>query len=405
MPWRGKLTQVSAAVEVGELLTRFRVARGMSQEQLALASGTGVRSIGDIERGRVRRPQRRTLAALAGALDLTSAERDELLRVERVARPHAHRRIAPLEVLPMIGRGVDLDQISRLLTVAGARLLTVVGPAGVGKSHLAAAALDRLSPVTRTVTVECQGGGVSDVLAGLALAGADGSRPVLTAPATVDDVVDAVGRDEVRILLDGVDPVPEMSCVLAALLARCPRLQLVLTARTAARIRGEHQWPLAGLVGEDGVALLVERTARIRPGFAADAAEPASVVGRLAGNPLGIEIAAGLLRGRDCGELDRTLAAVLPAGGDPLPALLRWRIRRLPCANRAALTVLSGHPAGVAAAEARAGTGDDWDDLVAALSGAALLRVADRVGRCWLRVPGAVRDVVADLDAAEGRAG
>jgi len=351
-------------VDVGDLVVRLRTTRGMSQQELATRAGTGVRSIGDIERGRVRRPQHSTLTALAGALGLSSAERDELFRVGRSASPRRRDTGSSPTSSRLLGRDLDVDQIARRLTVGGARLVTVIGPAGVGKTRLAGAVVSRL-------------GGAA-------------------APVAAATLAEGVGAEADIVLVDDVDA--DAAAVLSAVLTGRPRLRLVLTARTAARLRGEHLWPLRGLVTEAAVALFADRAGAARPGFAGTAANAAAIeaiCAGLRGNPLGIGISAALLRGRECDELHRLLAPVLSSAGDPLDALVRWRISRLTRVERQALAVLSRYRTGVAAGDLPTVPGRDGDGTLAVLAGAALLEVADRGGRSWLQVPGAVRDATA----------
>ncbi|MEU3458228.1 helix-turn-helix domain-containing protein [Micromonospora sp. NPDC006766] len=71
----------------GALLRALRRGRGLTQEMLAEASGSSVRGIREMENGRVRSPQRRTLALLADALDLDAADRRRLLDLARPAAP------------------------------------------------------------------------------------------------------------------------------------------------------------------------------------------------------------------------------------------------------------------------------------------------------------------------------
>ncbi|WP_344447386.1 helix-turn-helix transcriptional regulator, partial [Kitasatospora nipponensis] len=69
-------------VRFGELLRRHRRAAGLTQESLAEAAAMSARAVRDLERGRARVPQRRSVAALAGSLGLAGAARE---RFERAA--------------------------------------------------------------------------------------------------------------------------------------------------------------------------------------------------------------------------------------------------------------------------------------------------------------------------------
>lgn len=69
----------------GEVLRRYRLASGLSQEELGERSGLSVRAVSNIERGRTRRPYRKTVASLAAALELHGARREEFVRASRVS--------------------------------------------------------------------------------------------------------------------------------------------------------------------------------------------------------------------------------------------------------------------------------------------------------------------------------
>jgi transcriptional regulator with XRE-family HTH domain len=128
----------------GDLLRRHRVAAGLTQEALAERAGLSRRGIADLERGVRRTPYRHTVTQLADALGLDAAQRGELARASRGARARSAARLptasspvggwsAPLSVF--VGRRGELTKIEHLLTRA--RLLTLVGPGGVGKTRLA----------------------------------------------------------------------------------------------------------------------------------------------------------------------------------------------------------------------------------------------------------------------------
>jgi len=137
---------------VGDLLKRFRLAAGLTQEQLAERAGLSARGLSDIERGLKPRPHRDTLTLLADALALGPAERTALATVARgraatpgdlAATPAGFATVeqsAHPTAAPLIGRD---DEWKRMLgewqrAAAGAsRMLVVAGEAGIGKTRLA----------------------------------------------------------------------------------------------------------------------------------------------------------------------------------------------------------------------------------------------------------------------------
>jgi tetratricopeptide (TPR) repeat protein/transcriptional regulator with XRE-family HTH domain len=138
----------------GTLLRHHRVVVGLTQEELAERAGVSPRSIGDIERGVSRAPQRNTVGLLATALGLTKDER-------RAFETMARRRAVPFPSLPqgpdvvaaapahdrshhatssLVGRAVELDLLDRHLQGDGPPILIFAGEPGLGKSRLLAEA-------------------------------------------------------------------------------------------------------------------------------------------------------------------------------------------------------------------------------------------------------------------------
>src|SRR5690349_7647242 len=77
---------------LGPRLQSFRRRAGLSQEVAASRAGISTRALRDIERGRVRRPQSRTLQRLAQALGLTGGELTDLLAAARTGPPRGAGR-------------------------------------------------------------------------------------------------------------------------------------------------------------------------------------------------------------------------------------------------------------------------------------------------------------------------
>jgi transcriptional regulator with XRE-family HTH domain len=136
----------------GMLMRRYRLALGLSQEELADRSGLSVRAISNMERGRTARPHRHTVQSVAGALSLREPER---LRLEQSARmaggeagSDAPQVSAGLHQLPVavpgfIGRAAEMETLTQILDDASAGgsgtvvISAIGGTAGVGKTALA----------------------------------------------------------------------------------------------------------------------------------------------------------------------------------------------------------------------------------------------------------------------------
>lgn len=258
----------------------------------------------------------------------------------------------PSSITPLIGRGWECDEVRQLL--AAHRLLTLVGPGGVGKTRLAfEAARELTTPVT---VVEL--GGVDDAAAVAPLIATN--LPVPTGPGSdpVDVVADRIEHDEWLVLLDTCEHLVDVIAdVVARLLAACPRLRVLATSRQPLGVDGEVAWPVPMLELPDrhdlvateagaapAVRLFVERARATNPRFELDdtnAGAIADICRALDGLPLAIELAAartgvlspasirdrltdrfGLLTGgrRDAAARQRSLQATVEWSYDQLGA-------------------------------------------------------------------------------------
>jgi predicted ATPase/transcriptional regulator with XRE-family HTH domain len=358
------------ATVLGDLLRGHRLRRGLTQEELAAAAGgsLSVDTVANVERGRTR-PYRHTLQALIGALGVTPSEEAAVLEAWRaLARVEAEPQAAPanppsapagaraMPLTPLIGRTQEVADLTALLGNGSARLVTLTGPGGVGKTRLALAA-------TAAVQTAFAEGALAVDLAPLR-----DPRLVLPAIAQALGLPDTGDRPYAErlgahlrashrlLLLDNVEPVVEAAPELAEVLAACPRVTALATSRVALRVRGEQEVPvvplalptpdeladLEALAAVPAVALFVERARAVAPGFALtteNAATVAAICTRLDGLPLALELAAAWLRllppATLLARLEHALA-VLVAGPRDLPprqrtlrATIDWSYSRL----------------------------------------------------------------------------
>ncbi len=136
----------------GDLLRRYRVVAGWTQEGLAEAATVSVRTVAYLEQGKITRPQRETVRLLADALDLSDEAR---ALFEATARPHPTAVLRPVfdarvphnlpaPVTLVIGRDDDRAAVAALLCRADVRLVTITGFGGVGKTRLGLEVATRL---------------------------------------------------------------------------------------------------------------------------------------------------------------------------------------------------------------------------------------------------------------------
>jgi transcriptional regulator with XRE-family HTH domain len=132
--------------DFGARLRRLREATGLTKEELASRAGLTAKGIGALERGERKRPHPHTVGVLADALGLSGDEREALVaavpRRTGMAFASATQLQEPVSALPepptpLVGRDRDVAVVRSLLEGRGARLVTLTGVGGVGKTRLA----------------------------------------------------------------------------------------------------------------------------------------------------------------------------------------------------------------------------------------------------------------------------
>jgi predicted ATPase len=247
----------------------------------------------------------------------------------------------PARPNPIVGRERELQQLMALLG-DGARLVTVTGPGGAGKTRLALEAAANLTDV------------FADGVFWAPLAAVREAE--LTLP-TIEENIGAktalaehVDEKRMLLLLDNFEQLLPAAQELAALLGRCPNLKLLVTSRAPLRLSGEHELHVPLLRDDDAVSLFAQRARAIRPEL-----EPDDVVveicRRLEGLPLAIELAAARVRVLDppalLSQLERRLPVLtggprdLPARHQTLRATIEWSYELLEPAEQEALTRLA----------------------------------------------------------------
>ncbi|MFD3482075.1 BTAD domain-containing putative transcriptional regulator [Streptomyces sp. NPDC058665] len=293
-----------------------------------------------------------------------------------------------------VGRDTDLDALRGDLR--DARLVTLLGAGGAGKTRLsqeAAAAADpagwpdgvwlaELAPVDDPATVPeavlLALGARETVLRG---AGAEGLRAA--DPGSNDPLVRLVehcSRRRMLILLDNCEHVVDAAARLAEeLLARCPGVTVLATSREPLGVPGEVVRPVGPLPEPMALRLLADRGAAARPGFRTDE-DPAAadeICRRLDGLPLAIELAAARLRmltpRQIADRLDDRFRLLTGGSRTVLPrqqtlrAVVDWSWDLLDSAERTALGALSVFAGGCDLAAAEAVCGPDALEVLGSL--------------------------------------
>jgi predicted ATPase/DNA-binding XRE family transcriptional regulator len=299
----------SSALTFGAWVRKHRKALGLTQAELAWRAGCSGEMIRKVESDR-RRPSSQLAELLARVLEIDPADHAAFLRAARLARqeqpeaPRESERAAPAEGDRLIGRAQLAAQLVGSLRGGADRLITLTGPAGVGKTSLAAHAAAEVGAEHRFVplaTVRRP----DDVLPAIALAL---GLPPSARQASFDQLAGHVGARRLLIVLDNMEQVAEAAPSVAALLEACPHLSVLVTSRLPLRARGEQVIevpPLevpGGAEGDPAVLLRASaaelfalRAREARPDFAvtvANAGAVAALCRRMDGLPLAIELVA-----------------------------------------------------------------------------------------------------------------
>ena len=353
----------------GDKLRSLRERAGLTQEELAERAGLTPHAISALERGTRTRPYPHTVRSLADALDLSDGERAALIgsvpkrrtgaaveapqtSPDRSAQRAGRRVDFVVPPTPLFGRDHDVAEVSRLARSANARLITLTGPGGVGKTRLAVEVSEQLA--------QHYPGGVVLI--------------ALSALADANEVVGTIGRalhitssnrsqalelvtahlTELRLLLvlDNFEHLLSAGPDLGLLASSCPELTMIVTSRAPLRVRGEREFavgPLslptgdvrsADVLAESASgAFVLQRASELSPLLTLDDDEIRALgqlCHRLSGLPLAIELATAHLRLLTPQALLERLDHLSGSGARDLPvrqqsmrATLDWSYRLL----------------------------------------------------------------------------
>ncbi len=237
----------------------------------------------------------------------------------------------PVAPTSFVGRAAELAELGDLLVDPDCRLVTLVGPGGIGKTRLALqVAADQLGafahgvyfvPLAAVDSAEQLVAALADAVQ-LALRDQDDPRQQL---------LRYLGGKEMLLVLDSVEHIPAAAAMLAEILRRAPGVVLIVTSRERLDLQEEWVFDLQGLdcpaegsrelEGYSAAELFVQRARRVQRTFAPspdEAALVAQICRLLEGNPLGLELAASAVASRSC----REIASEVARGLDVLATML-----------------------------------------------------------------------------------
>lgn len=318
--------------DFGAMLRQRRKALDLTQLELADRVGCSSSTIRMVESGE-RRASRQLAELLARELNIAPDEREAFLQAARASTYASQEHTAadttgpgwampdlPVYLTPLIGREQEIQAIEdRLLNKGaggGVRLLTLVGPAGIGKTRLAArVAADSEGQFSAGVCFVTLATVREPEVVISTIAGALGVRE--QAEHSTDALLNALKKlllgKEMLLVLDNMEQVVKSGPLIAAMLGGCPTVKALVTSREPLRVQGESVFvvpplllpsieklpPIETLLDCPAVALFVQRAQASVSNFAlteTNALEVATICARMDGLPLAIELVAARVK-------------------------------------------------------------------------------------------------------------
>ncbi len=316
----------------------------------------------------------------------------------------------PSQRTPFIGRAAELADITRLLVEEDdCRLLTLIGPGGMGKTRLALKAAEQI--VAAPTLQQCFADGVflvplENVAEANGLASAvisviseESGFPLHVDAPLQEQLVHFLRAKAMLLVLDNFEHLLKHADFCSILLSAAPKVKLLVTAREALGLQEAWFYSLLGLTipndlaeqkaeqgGDDAVRLFVQCARRTRPGFTLEAEHAAvlRICTLVEGMPLGIELAAAWLKVMNCEQIAQEVARGLD--------FLTARYQNIPARHRSMRAVMEHSWALLAANEGEAIArlssfrGRFRQEAACAITGTSLLSLATLVEKALVRL-------------------
>lgn len=337
----GQPTDIAAPDSFGDWLRRRRKALALTQAQVAERAGCTAATIRKLEADE-RKPSWQLAELLATALAVPDEQRMTFLHAARQIQalnqltqasspmslsvilplvspssqspslPHKQHLPAPMTLL--VDRVQDTANVVRLLTRADVRLLTLLGPPGIGKTRLALRSAEVVTDHFRDGVWFVDLAPLTDATQVLPAIAYTMSVTEAGATSLIERLCATLADQQLLLLLDNCEQVIAAATEIATLLRRCKELTVLTTSRIPLRLSAEYEYqvpPLSlptelvtdlepeSLMKYEAVQLFVARVQQHQHEFMVTPANAAPIVAlcrRLEGIPLALELAAAALR-------------------------------------------------------------------------------------------------------------
>ena len=166
--------------------------------------------------------------------------------VPSAAGPRGPRRL-PVSVTSLVGREQDIKEVADLVLHPGARLVTLTGPGGIGKTRLAVAVGERLRARFEAGTAFVPLDAVTRSELVLAAIGRATGAELTGAGSPLQVLAEIFGDERWLLILDNLEQVVQVAGDLGELLARCPGVTILATSRTVLGLAAEREYPVPPL--------------------------------------------------------------------------------------------------------------------------------------------------------------
>ena len=325
----------------GNWLRQQRKTLDLTQAELAHQVGCAPVTVKKIETG-VRRPSKQIAERLATVLAIEPPEQASFVAFARgmstvpptVIPPGTGTLLVhhlPLQPTTFVGRSRELVHLQRLLETPNSRLLTIVGPGGIGKTCLAVETAHKNSAnfahgvhfvsLSLVKSADFLLFAIADVL----------EFSLVGEKAPLVQLVTYLREKTLLLLLDSFEHLLDGVPVLVDLLAGAPHLKLLITSRERLNLHGEWVLPLDGidypltadydnLERYPAVQLFMQSAQRVRPDFSfqSNTTDILRICQLVEGMPLALELAAAWVRLLPCSHIVEQLASSLDFLASPL---------------------------------------------------------------------------------------